>query len=206
MRLIRLLIATTLLFSLTGACQSNHLRSNLLGEGSSKLPCWNGLCPGQSMTMNQADRLLKRIKGVSAIVLDSHLQQLYFEWRDEDRCKTSVHCRLFGTVNVTGGILHSIYLKPDFNITVGDIISTYGSPSCVDVAGDLHSGLGIYLDSPSAGIGILLDFITNQSDAFIPHTTPIRHIILKSVIGSNDCFTSTLNRTYKWDGFDAVYP
>jgi len=177
-----------------------------MGEGESKLPCWNGLCPGQSIEASKLDSQLRSINGIEWTEVDNNHHEMYFRWVDTARCNKSVFCRVSGTIDISGDKIQSITLKPDYSINIGDFIYNYGEPECVDVIGDATS-LGFFLSGSSKGVSLSLVVQLAPISANISKNMLINNVILYEPHDSKGvCGSPSVGRGYRWQGLDAAYP
>ncbi len=148
MQIISLWILLTLL---TISCNSSTLDSNFFADNKScQPPCWNEIVPGLTVE-NDAVAILQNSEHISP---DSVIEK--------DLLDTTVNHFTFrltegshGGVKTRNDLVFEIYLSPEFNLTLMDVIDRFGEPDYV-FSQDSHIGELVCFDTyfyyPNRGI------------------------------------------------------
>lgn len=183
-------------------------KPQFLGGESSRLPCWQGLCPGQRVTAEETIERLKTIEGVEYFNYDVEISHIAFTWINKSHCTTTVSCRVYGDIYFDSETLSHIRLKTDYEITLGEFIREMGEPQCVniysvDISNDDEN---MILRYPLRGLIVDPAGLADKTHRIDPgvgiesFTLIDRRLLCVSYKVATDN-----NKIYPWKGFDAEY-
>ena len=96
---------------------------SVLSDGPCQPPCWNGIRPGDSMTLDQATELLMGIPAV-ADVWKTPVSSVAWHWRARGASSNSSGCSIF----IPDGSVHVIGFSALGRLTAADVVARFGAP------------------------------------------------------------------------------
>lgn len=122
---------------------------SILTDSPCAAPCWQGITPGSSMTVDAIKQILKQQPTVGEI-WQPQFGTVAWYWQGAAWQKTPP-----SSVSVEGGKIHDIDISFDFELTIQDVINKYGPPEAVNMieAGSLEDPyVGMNLFYPTRGL------------------------------------------------------
>ena len=125
-RCIRAGIALVMTFVLTACFPTHFVRDSVLEDSPCDVPCWQGIKIGDKLTTEDVKRMLNSLPNVNS-VWQPIPADVAWHWRwAKNTGPNSIYLDL--------GVVTSISLYFDSDVTVAEIIAKYGEPTAVRIS------------------------------------------------------------------------
>ncbi len=199
-------IAVVMLAIILCSCSRPTKTESLLGRNPDKVPCWRGICPGQNLSPKEVLSILNKTEGVSEINYDQSHHLIHFIWDDTHSYNTSYNYRVAGIIGFSSDDIDYLTLELYYKIPIGELVDYLGSPECVGVYINPNDDYTTRIDYWSKGIAINLETLESPIKHQLSRDMAIKLITLEITHSSGECIVDNYINTYKWQGFDAIYP
>lgn len=102
---------------------------SILTDSPCTAPCWQGIVPGTPMEVDEIVQILEEVPNTSYIRVD-HLSEgiaISWFWKQRPWRKTG-----YNSVFLRDGVVYSVRLSVDFELTVEEILAKYGFPEATN--------------------------------------------------------------------------
>lgn len=140
---------------------------SILTDSPCAAPCWQGIVPGTPMEVDEIVQILEEVPNTSYIRAD-HLSEgiaISWFWKQRPWRKTG-----YNSIFLRDGVVYSMRLSVDFELTVEDILAKYGFPEAINY------GQGGVPEHPYVWMNL---FYPNQGLQFVARVLPWNRPVLE---------------------------
>jgi hypothetical protein len=154
-----------LVFTLTACLQNTSQMNTVLSVSECKLPCWNGITPGNTTT-DETKRILENTEGIGTnnVTTFYQLVEIHFSLFLEI---PGVNKEILGEIFSDGKTVKKLLLFNNLRITFNDIVQEVGEPEYIVSVPFVGGGNNIHVIYPNHGVSFQVPY---KSEVLEPET------------------------------------